>query len=522
VARPTPAERRLDADIARWRADPVAFAHEHFVIADTRRPIELQPHQQQIVRALFTPPYPSEAVYSTVKKSGKTAIGALIGLYVGMCHAREGTEIIVAANDEEQAVSRVFADIKFCVEQDPVFVGSPKDIQGKQITLRNGVGIKAISSDYGSAAGSRHALAIFDELWKYDSESAQRLYDELTAIPTLDFSMRLVVSMAGFEGESKTLKALYDRAMSGKRILEDVPVFRNGSLFAYWDSGLEARRMPWLQGEKGAAYYAEQALALRPGQFRRYHLNEWTAGSEAFVTAEQWDGCVSPARRPFLLGDKQVSGSVFVGVDVGIKRDSSAVVAVERTPSTPMRQSNIRLVAHEVWTPNAKAGEVVEIEETVYAYLRALLTCGWRVEIVHYDPSQMLPTAQRLNREGFAQVIEYPQEGNRLTMMGNELVGAIKGRNLELYEDAEMKRSALQAVAQETNRGWKISKVKTKHSIDVIVALAMAVQGARATPPHSYASGSTDPDPYYEVPQAGAWRDIGDERRRGLAAATRR
>jgi phage terminase large subunit-like protein len=514
VARARATQRRRDADIARWRADPVAFAHEHFRIATTRELIELAPHQQEILRALFTPPYPSEALYSTIKKSGKTTFAALVALIVATCFATEGSEIICAANDEEQSIARVFGDIKYAVEHDEFLRPRSADIQNKQITLANGVVIKAISSDYSSASGSRHALAIFDELWAYTSERAQRLYDELTSVPTLPLSMRLVVSSAGFEGESKTLKSLYDRGMKGERVFEDLPVYRNGALLMYWDQGDEARRMPWQQGAIGAAYYAAQAEELRPGQFLRLHENRWTAGLEAFVTAEQWDGCVDRGRTPFLFGNAEVSGPVYVGVDVGVKHDSSAVAIVERTPT------RIRLVAHRIWVPTRD--ENVQIEEWVESYLRDVLTCGWRVALVRYDPSQMLHSGQRLNRDGFTQVVEFPQTSDRLTPMGNALTEVLKGRTLELYPDDEMRRAAMQAVAIESNRGWRIAKDKSRHRIDVIVALAMAVHAALATVPHSYASGSTDPDPYYEVPQAGAWRDIGNERRRGLAAAMRR
>jgi phage terminase large subunit-like protein len=508
----TRARPSLEDEIERWRGDPVAFAHEHFVIADTRRPIELQPHQQQILRALFTRPYPREAVYSTVKKSGKTAIGALVALYIGMCHAREGTEVIVAANDEEQATSRVFADIKFAVEHDPLFVRSSKDIQTKQITLRNGVVIRAISSDYGSAAGSRHALAVFDELWKYDSERAQRLYDELTAVPNLPFSMRLVVSSAGFDGESTTLKGLYERAMGGARLFEDLPVFRNGRLFAYWDSGEEARRMPWLRGDEGAAYYADQALELRPGQFRRYHLNEWVAGSESFITAAEWDACVNQAATPLLPGEK-IAGAVHIGVDIGIRRDASAVVAVERQPD------KIRLIAHHVWTPTPQTP--VDVESWVEAYLRELLV-GFRVRRVWCDPTQFEPVIQRLQREGFSQVEAYPQTDTRLMPMANSLYEVLRSRKIELYPDAAMRQSALQAVALDGRRGWHIGKEKTKHKIDSIVALAMAVHSARTEVPFSYASASVDPHPYFVVPQSRSWRDIGTDRARGLLGALRR
>ena len=46
--------------------------------------------------------------------------------------------------------------------------------------------------------------------------------------------------------------------------------------------------------------------------------------------------------------------------------------------------------------------------------------------------------------------------------------------NLRTYPDDEMRLAVSRAVAVETSRGWKISKEKASHSIDVVVALAMA------------------------------------------------
>ena len=471
--RPLPAP-----DIDAYRSDIVTFAEAEFVIAPRAEPIVLEEHQKRILRAIFSPPYPREVLYSGPKKSGKTTIGAVIVLYVALFFAAEGSEIIICANDEEQSKSRVFADVRYAVEHNER-LGRGAKITENTITLSSGVAIRAIASDYGSAAGSRHALAAFDELWAYTSERAQRLYEELTPIPTLPFSMRLVVSSAGFEGESKTLRGLYDRGLRGAPVFDELPVYREGGLLMYWDDGDAARRMPWQHGPTGDAYYAEQRESLRPGQYLRLHENRWTAGLESFITGEEWDACVDAELAPRLVGDARVQGRVFVGVDVGTKHDSSAVVAVERVDDKT--GSFLRLVAHQVWVPTP--GEPVEIEATVEAFLRQLRTSRWRVAQVLYDPFQFEQAAQRLRRTGTAsQIEELPQTSGNLTRMGNALTEALRGRALRLYPDAEMRRAALQAVAVESGRGWRIAKERSRQRIDVLVALAMAVYAAASAP----------------------------------------
>jgi hypothetical protein len=91
-------------------------------------------------------------------------------------------------------------------------------VRKKSILFDNGTIIEALPSDYAGAAGSRHGLTVWDELWAYTSENSRRLYDELTPIPTRKNSIRLIVTYAGFEGESTLLEELYERGQSGEPV----------------------------------------------------------------------------------------------------------------------------------------------------------------------------------------------------------------------------------------------------------------------------------------------------------------
>ena len=54
----------------------------------------------------------------------------------------------------------------------------------------------------------------------------------------------------------------------------------------------------------------------------------------------------------------------------------------------------------------------------------------------------------------------------------------IQSQGIVLYPDANMRLAASRAVAVESARGWRITKEKQSHKIDVIVALAMAAYAA--------------------------------------------
>lgn len=99
------------------------------------------------------------------------------------------------------------------------------------------------------------------------------------------------------------------------------------------------------------------------------------------------------------------------------------------------------------------------------------------VREVRFDPYQMQATAQRLTAAGLP-MVEFPQTISNLTEASTNLYELLKGRNLVIYPDDEIRLAVNRAVALETTRGWRIAKEKASHKIDVVVALAMAALGA--------------------------------------------
>lgn len=58
--------------------------------------------------------------------------------------------------------------------------------------------------------------------------------------------------------------------------------------------------------------------------------------------------------------------------------------------------------------------------------------------------------------------------------MAENLYTLIKGKNLLAYRDEEIRAAVARTVAIEGSRGWKLSKEKQSHRVDVVIALAMA------------------------------------------------
>ena len=75
-------------------------------------------------------------------------------------------------------------------------------------------------------------------------------------------------------------------------------------------------------------------------------------------------------------------------------------------------------------------------------------------------------------------MIEYAQSVPNITAASQNLYELIKARGIAVYPDPDIRLAIQRAIAVETTRGWRITKEKVAHKIDVVVALGMAAYGA--------------------------------------------
>lgn len=444
----------------------------------------LHEEQRRVLGHCLTPdasgvfPYVT-IVYSAPKKSGKTAIAAAITCWFAE-EAQNGTQIFVIANDEEQAKDRVYADVNYHVQH-----GNPEAITytGK-IDFPNGGKIQALPREHKSASGSRHAMTVWDELWGVTSENARRMWVEMTPVPTMKISLRVVVTYAGYENESELLWDMYLRGVGsdehpdgrGETIpeLEDLPCWKAGKQFTYWT---HEHIMPWQTEE----YYDEQSEDLRASDMLRMHYNRWVSGHEEFLPPEWWDAATKAypqsaeiwANHPYRLYP------IYVGVDVAPKHDCSAVVGV----AYDAKIGKVVMVFHRIWDPK---GKEIDLEKTVEAYLIDHKK-RFKIQSVHYDPYQLHRSMMTLRGKGL-NAIEFAQTADNMTSASQSLWTLLKNNNLMAYPDPEARAHIKNAVAASTPRGFRIIKdpaikkgsrhMRTRRPIDFSVALAMACYAA--------------------------------------------
>jgi phage terminase large subunit-like protein len=444
------------------------WAEANWIVPETGERIRLRPWQRAVLTAMFPEDgSPSEfetVLISTVKKAGKTTLNAIATMYAALTFPSPETAYCVA-NDEAQATERVFDLIADQARRmGLVSRGAAVLLKGSLVFPESGSRVVAIPADYAGAAGAIFGVSSWTELWAFRYEGHVRLWEELTPIPDRR-SLRIVDSYAGFAGDSPVLEPMWKRALDGERLHDELPIYANGRLWAFVDQGEEAQLRAWRAApDERVSYYTEQAASLRPGTFARLHLNHWQSGEEAFVTAEEWDACVDSEATPLAPRAAWTLGPLHVGVDAATKGDCAAVVAVASDGE------RVRLVRHRIWTP--APGRPLDLEETVEAFVLELAR-AYPVATVRYDPFQMARSAATLRALG-VQMEELPQTPGNLTAAGQALFEAVRQRTLLLYPDKELRTHALNAVAVETPRGWRLAKEKASRKVDGVVALSFA------------------------------------------------
>jgi hypothetical protein len=408
-------------------------------------------------------------VFGAPKKSGKTGYAAILLLMIIIVLGGRFAEGVCVANDLEQAQGRVFTAAARIVKASPL-LAEAAIVTGSKIEFPElGSTIIAIASDYAGAAGANPTVVVFDELWGSTSERSRRLWDELVPPPTRHIACRITVTYAGFEGESILLEELYKRGMAQPLVDEADDDLRAGDgIVMLWTHRPIAiwQTIAWL---------AQMRQQLRPNAYLRLIENRWVSTESSFVELDWWDACIDPGVRAVAV-DRALP--IWVGLDAGTKRDSTAIVAVTLDETNKI----VRLVWHRIFQPSTD--DPLDFEDTIEKTI-VDLSQRFTLREVRFDPFQMASTAQRLSRAGIP-MVEFPQSVPNLTRMGQNLFELIKGRNLSAYADEAMRTSVSRTVAVETARGWRIAKEKVSHKIDVVVALAM---GALAAIEHDLGAG---------------------------------
>lgn len=490
---------------------PVDFGARHFYVPETSAPIIFYPPQQIILECMFDPAFAAACgcpdgwqtfAFSTVKKSGKTTIAALLARWIAETWGNFN-EVYCVANDKEQARGRVYAKALQSIELDPRYDKTKQLIPGywriieRQAThIPSGSYLRAVSSDYKGEAGANPTATFWSELWGYTLEASRRLWDEMTPVPTRPRSIRFVETYAGFEGESTLLIDLYElvtkEARGAHRLTapeladltdgrliwptdeHELPLYINpeARAFAYWDTDEVARRMPW----QTPGYYKSQA-ALRPEAFERFHLNHWVSPTSAFIPREWWIYC--RARPEDQLPPLDPREPLVLSADASVSGDCTALTAVSRNPlyaNDPARKKETVARLSRKWTPPAGGKLNYNLPEGLKPTIREWCS-KYNIVQIAYDPYQLHDVMTELRDEGIAWTRPFSQGDERM-IADFGLYTDIRDR--KIMDDtgdpdlAEHLENSAARIAKDSVTKLRIVKRSEDKKIDLAVCLSMA------------------------------------------------
>jgi phage terminase large subunit-like protein len=230
-----------------------------------------------------------------------------------------------------------------------------------------------------------------------------------------------------------------------------------------------------------------EARKLPRPVWMRFHGGLWVEADKESWLAEHpgaWERC----EKPLTIPD---GAEIGVGVDMGLKRDSMAVVWCARVDE--------RIVARaRIWTP--EPGRPIDIAQA-RRFISGLdlepqegvegrsLADRFNIRWVAYDPRYFAESAADLEDQGVA-LLEFPQSTERLAPADGHLYDLVLGETIAHDGDHDFGQHVNAAVKRTTERGWYLSKSRAKRPMDAVRALSMAVEALTVEAGASVLEGS--------------------------------
>lgn len=458
--------------------------------------IGLHDWQRGLIRELFSLRADGRRQYRTAlvglpRKNGKSLIGSCLALYALVADGEAGAEVYSCAGDKQQA-RIVFGEAKKMVEQDPD-LRRELTLYKDAIEFRRSGGIyRVLSADAELQQGLNPSFVIFDEVHVQPDED---LWNTMVlGMGTRRQPFMIGITTAGYDDET-LLGRLYSY---GKRV-------RSGEIsdpefyFNWWEApeGADWRNeAAWFAANPALKEGTLRIDALRADarttpehEFRRYHLNTWTAAATAWLPYGAWDACKSPLELDATL-------PTYVGVDVALRNDSTAVVLAQRQQTDDGERTVVRAKvwenphaeatpAHDAWELN-----IFEVENYLKEIRERFPTPSTTIDDeirpgpeYAYDPAYFHRSAQVLEGEGLA-MVEYPQHDSRMIAASQNLYQLVSEGKIAHDGDVTLKRHIENAIADQKPRGWRLTKPKgSRKKIDAAIACAIAAYRAQGEPP---------------------------------------
>ncbi|TFV61402.1 hypothetical protein E4P42_00425 [Mycobacterium sp. PS03-16] len=434
------------------------------------QPLRLAPFQQEWIADSLAPGV-RQSVLQTPRGQGKSTKLAALAVWATFDINDTGEpQVPIMATTVGQAQRSVFDVAAKMVDAEPLL--SQRSITYTAIgSTRIAVGYNGgtcfpIANDPDGLQGLDPTLAIVDEIGFQPLESWTAM---VLASGKRSRSLVCGVGTPGLDRERSALWHLRSAYLDGRT----PPGFAFTEYSApetcdVRDRNAWHKACPALAAGYQAIDALETAVEMSPeSHFRVFHLGQWRDGIDSWLGSDGrriWDTLANPYR----LRD---GAPTWVGLDVGLKRDSTALIIAQRRPTGQLHTQA------KIWMPTADGA--IDVSD-IMAFIRELDTRYELVEVA-FDPRLFELPAQQLADEGIP-MVEFPQTLERCTPAFGNLYEAIKRRELSHDGDPTYAQQILNAVVRSNERGFTLAKQKSRGKIDCAYALMMAFDRAQVKP----------------------------------------
>lgn len=478
------AKRVLDRSIGPWKKWRIRTRHGRaikFIETYCRAP-KGRGHGKPVRLGRFQKEFLEEALADGVdvaikqmpRGNGKSTEGGALATWAAFDDDETGApQVPIIATTVGQAIRSCYGVSVSMIEAEPELRNRSLVYTGiatpRVVVPFNGAELFPISNDPDGLQGLDPSLALVDEIGFQPIES----WDSLRyAAGKRERSLTLGLGTPGLNRDN----ALYQIRQA---VLEagGLP----GVVFREFSAPMGCRiddRKAWRIANPAirAGFLREAAIATdlglakgAEGHFRIFRLGQWYDGVDSWLGPNgraMWDLLGLTPHKPML------EAPTWVGIDVGLVRDSTAVVWVQRRPDGKLH------AWCRLWIP--QRDEPVDVTD-VMGFVRALAK-QYRVEAVAYDKRFFDVPAKMLADERIP-MVEIPQSPERMTPILGNLLEIIKRGDLRHDGETGLTTHMFNAKMRMNERGFTLEKAKSKGRIDGVIALGLAVDRALHSKP---------------------------------------
>lgn len=475
----------------------INFIQTHCVLTDSHyagQPFLLMPWQKRVLLEMYIV---NEdlirihrwALIGVGKKNGKTELASGLGIYHAVDDDEVSARVICAAASEDQAGLLYTAAQRICEWSPTLSRFSTVEQQG--ITFNTGLvpsELRKVAAAAGTNDGKNLSATLIDELHEWIAPKHRAVFTVLTqGGGARRQPLNVMITTAGSDQESVCYELYEHGQMVIAGDIEDDSFyfvwFEAPADWDYRDPETWKKANPsWgliLQED----FYRDIITKRSESEFCRYFLNRWMDADDIWEAAQYWDE---------LAGDStfDVSLPIYVGIDIGRRHDTAAVVACQWTGERLRVQTRFWINPYKAGDPRHDRWSltIAEVEQHLVdlyeQYPESAVTDedGYREvgPAFAYDPMFFVRSAELLRDRGL-NFVEFPQTDSRMIAASQNIFELIKTGQV-VHDGSRIMSTHMRSVkAKQKERGWRISRPEgSRKPTDGAVALAMSAYLASA------------------------------------------